>query len=512
MKLSTAILASKLKSKFALQNKKALTDELHLEQVLFYSDGDEMQPHKIYIYTQKLESAKELIVPEKAVLFCVGKVRTRNTGKNGQVFQLIDETSPFLLFNEIQRLFDYYDQWEKKISDLVSQGSSIQELLDESFRIFHNPIIVSSADYFVIGYSSIIDTKEELSSLVDLESVIKSSDEYQNGKRILSQRKKQGAYYLPEYITGAKTLRVNIFENDSYAYQVMMVEILSRFEPYDGALLEHLTGYIKLAVAKQMILQTDMGYRLDRILSDILSNPGQDRKIVEQSFSEFGWLPGHRYFCINLKVNSLDWENMTIRFICKHMEGMLGKSSSCAFQYENNIAIFVNLTLLEGSVKDVLEKSIYFLRDTFLKAGISNEFTGFEQIHFYYRQAAIALEVGNRRNPYKWMHYFQDIALLYLLEQSKGELPAQLVYSRKILDLKQFDKEYNTDYFHTLTLYIKNHLNAVQTAKQLYIHRSTFLYRMEKIKEIVNLDLEDYDTLLYLMMTLRMMELDGAED
>ena len=35
MKLSTAILADKLKSKFGLQNKKALSDELPLEQVLF---------------------------------------------------------------------------------------------------------------------------------------------------------------------------------------------------------------------------------------------------------------------------------------------------------------------------------------------------------------------------------------------------------------------------------------------------------------------------------------------
>jgi len=506
MKLSTAILANKLKSKFALQNKKALSDELHLERVLFYSDGDEMHPHKIYIYTQKLESAKELIVPEEAVLFCIGKVRTRNTGKNGQVFQLIDETSPFLLFNEIQRLFDYYEQWEKRIYELANQGSSIQEILDESFRIFHNPMIVSSADYFVIGYSSVIDTREELSSLVDLDSVFKSSDEYQDGKRILNQRKKKGAYSLPEYITGARTLRVNIFENDRYAYQVMMVEHLSRFTSYDGALLEHLTGYIKMALSKQMILQADIGYRLDRILSDLLSNPKQDPKVVEQYFSEFGWLPSHCYFCINLKVTSLDLENMTVRFICKHMEGMLERSGTCAFQYENNIAIFINLTLLESSMDEVLGKILGFLKDTFLKAGVSNGFTGFTAMHCYYRQAAIALEMGHRRAPFQWIHHFQDVALEYLLEQSRGELPKELICSRKVMELKQFDEEHHTDYYHTFKLYVKTHLNAVQAAKQLYIHRSTFLYRMEKIKEIVDLNLDDYDTLLYVMMTFRMLE------
>ena len=48
----------------------------------------------------------------------------------------------------------------------------------------------------------------------------------------------------------------------------------------------------------------------------------------------------------------------------------------------------------------------------------------------------------------------------------------------------------------------------MQTAKQLYIHRSTFLYRMEKIKELIRMDLDDYDTLLYVMITFRMMELE----
>ena len=89
MKLSTSILAHKLKSKFTLQNKKALSDELHLEQVLFFCDGDGMQNHKIYICSQEQVSEQDLIVPEEAVLFCIGKVRTRNTGRNGQVFQLV---------------------------------------------------------------------------------------------------------------------------------------------------------------------------------------------------------------------------------------------------------------------------------------------------------------------------------------------------------------------------------------------------------------------------------------
>ena len=509
MKLSTAILADKLKSKFGLQNKKALSDKLHLDQVLFYNEGDEMQPHKIYIYTQQQEAEEMLIVPEEAVLFCIGKVHTRNTENDGQVFQLIDEPSPFVLFNEIQRVFDYYGRWEKRVRELVSQADTVQEILDESFRIFHNPIVVSSADYFVIGYSSVIDTREELASLVDLDSVLKSSDEYQNGRRIQSQRKKRGAYYLPEYITGARTLRVNLFEDGQFIYQIMMVESLSRFKSYDGALLEYLSGYIQMALERLIDSQVEIGKRLDRILSDILSNPGRDSKSAEKWFSDFGWLPGHRYFCISLKVNSLEWANMTVRFICKHMESMLGKCGSCAFPYENDIAIFVNLTLMDSETEKVLEKIVSFLQDTFLKAGVSNEFTGFEELYAYYRQAVAALDVGSRRKPFRWIYRFDEMALDYMLEKSSAELPVRLVCSAKILKLQAFDAAHHTDYYHTLKTYVESQLNAVQTAKKLFIHRSTFLYRMEKIEELVKLDLNDYDTLLYVMMTFRILEQEG---
>lgn len=508
MKLSTSILAHKLKSKFTLQNKKALSDELHLEQVLFYCDGNDMQNHKIYICSQEQVTEQDLIVPEETVLFCIGKVRTRNTGKNGQVFQLVDDTSPFVLFNEIQRLFEYYGGWDERLYELANQEGTIQEMLDESFRVFHNPVIVNSADYFVIGYSSVIDTRSELSGLVDPDAIFEYSKEYRDTEQQQNLMKKRGAYYFPDYITGSRSLCVNIFEHERFAYRVTMVESLSRFEAYDGALLKHLTGYIKLALSKQMTLQTDMGYRLDRILSDILLNPEQDEEVTRQWFSEFGWLPEHRYFCINLKVAALDLENLTVRFICSHIENMLG--NSCAFQYENNITIFVNLTRFGGGIEDAMDKIVYFLRDSFLKAGLSNEFTGFGAIHYYYRQAAVALEVGNRRAPFRWIHRFDEIALDYLLEQGKGELTKELVCSQKILGLKSFDQMHNTDYYNTLKLYVRNHLNAVQTAKQLFIHRSTFLYRMEKIKDLIHLDLYDYDTLLYVMMTFRMMEPEGV--
>ena len=39
----------------------------------------------------------------------------------------------------------------------------------------------------------------------------------------------------------------------------------------------------------------------------------------------------------------------------------------------------------------------------------------------------------------------------------------------------------------SLSLYLKNRMNAVQTANEMFIHRLTLIYRLNKIKEITGL-------------------------
>jgi DNA-binding PucR family transcriptional regulator len=75
-----------------------------------------------------------------------------------------------------------------------------------------------------------------------------------------------------------------------------------------------------------------------------------------------------------------------------------------------------------------------------------------------------------------------------------------------LLKLIDYDKKNNTEYFKTLKAYIAADKNAVQTAKNMYIHRNTINYRLNKIKEIANLDLENGDEIFRLTMSMKILE------
>lgn len=81
----------------------------------------------------------------------------------------------------------------------------------------------------------------------------------------------------------------------------------------------------------------------------------------------------------------------------------------------------------------------------------------------------------------------------------------------RFLTLRDYDREHKTDYFETLRTYICCQMNAVKAAKALFIHRSTFLYRMAHIREMVHIDLEDPDQLLYLLLTCKLLEKEEQE-
>ena len=85
-----------------------------------------------------------------------------------------------------------------------------------------------------------------------------------------------------------------------------------------------------------------------------------------------------------------------------------------------------------------------------------------------------------------------------------NEFPKELVCLRSIRAIAQYDRAHEASYVKTAECYVKNRFNAVKTAGELYIHRSTFLYRLERMREQFGLDLDDPNlSLLHLIYSIK---------
>ena len=138
-----------------------------------------------------------------------------------------------------------------------------------------------------------------------------------------------------------------------------------------------------------------------------------------------------------------------------------------------------------------------------LKLGISQEFTDPFSARSYYLQALAALDNGIRIRPDEILYHFRDYVLYELISNAQADLPLDMYCPDGLRHLIEHDKTSSISYVDTLRTYLNNHMAVTQTARDLYIHRSTLLERLERIQDILKEDLKDPDIRLQLQILLK---------
>ncbi len=85
---------------------------------------------------------------------------------------------------------------------------------------------------------------------------------------------------------------------------------------------------------------------------------------------------------------------------------------------------------------------------------------------------------------------FEDTGAYRLLLPAMSEDPAELerFYAETIQPLSGYDEQYETELVRTVEAYLDNDGNVTATAKQLFTHRHTIRYRLERARELCGHD------------------------
>jgi sugar diacid utilization regulator len=103
-------------------------------------------------------------------------------------------------------------------------------------------------------------------------------------------------------------------------------------------------------------------------------------------------------------------------------------------------------------------------------------------------EARLAVNVGEAEgHP---VLAFEDTGAYRLLLPAMSEDPGELerFYAETIQPLSDYDEQYETELVATVEAYLDNDGNVAATAKQLFTHRHTVRYRLERVKELCGHD------------------------
>ncbi len=116
-----------------------------------------------------------------------------------------------------------------------------------------------------------------------------------------------------------------------------------------------------------------------------------------------------------------------------------------------------------------------------------------QQISRSYKEARMALNVGKIFYTEKSIHAYNTLGigrLIYQLPVNLCEMFMHEVFTNQMPDT--FDEETLT----TINKFFENNLNVSETARQLFVHRNTLVYRLEKLQKSTGLDIRVFEDAL----------------
>lgn len=161
----------------------------------------------------------------------------------------------------------------------------------------------------------------------------------------------------------------------------------------------------------------------------------------------------------------------------------------------DGISAVLARSLTDSTPQDLPEYAMA-LQDTFqnelgLQAviGIGETVNLLADLPISYQQAAHAMEIGIAFRPNEQIFEHQSL----LLERFVADTPIDLAngYANSLFNRKT-TRLFNEEMLTTIEVFIQKNLNLTDAAKQLFIHRNTLVYRLDKIKQQSGLDLRNF--------------------
>ena len=116
-----------------------------------------------------------------------------------------------------------------------------------------------------------------------------------------------------------------------------------------------------------------------------------------------------------------------------------------------------------------------------------------------YKEAKMALDVGKIFYSGRNVVAYSNLGIGRLIYQLP--MPLCKMFIREIFDGKSPD-DFDEETLTTINKFFENSLNVSETSRQLYIHRNTLVYRLDKLQKSTNLDLRIFDDAISFKMAL----------
>lgn len=410
------------------------------------------------------------------------------------------------IVNEAQEIIIRYNRWSDELIEALMQGRGLQAILDIGHQLLQNPILLLDNTLKILACTEDDPVGDERwDEILGTERVITVGKGFSVPGGVLAQ---------PDNVTNCPVMlntgssgypcicyRITI-DGNILAYLC----IVGRYKHLDESDTEigwYLGSIILLEMEKSDPVRYNRGITYQSFITDLLQEKVADDQEIQQRLRHLNWSPRKNLFVLVVEPGRSRGTDESPTRIREQLNVLVGGRS---IVYEGKIVSVIDTDKTEAFSEGVTRDLIGFLQLNGLVAGLSQCFWDLGKTSKHYKQALEAIEVGLQVNSsdvfFKYCDYIVENAVRILAQQED----ARNLCHPSLLKLMEYDAKKRTHFTKTLHAYIANGGNQAATARMLHVHRSTLVYRMNRIQDIMNVDLNDSDTLFHLLLSFKLLD------
>lgn len=427
---------------------------------------------------------------------------------------LVETDLPLIpLYNRLQQELHRFLQWDLQMQAAVYTNSGVQELLERVSAMLPATLLLLNPGYKCMAavYDPRVSDRvaDEVRSFDYL-----SFDTIQATRRQVPLRGGKRDGYV-EFVAEADQNYIlirDITYQDALAARLLVIRSGTRPDPYCSDMAEIAAKYLSQFMFSNQGVDYNSNAAFGSLVSDLIEFRLTDPEELEQRLKQIR-LAVRRYY--HLMIVSFgdgpDVEAIPWNYIISLLERIFPFSN--ATTYRGEILLIIRKTQ-RGHRLRYDEKALEQLLERYNgKAAFGNFSEFLVSMPTMYYQTKSALRLGRVLDPDKRVYVYEDYSMYQVVEMA-AQMLRQEMGSRNIVHLCHpaliamvlDDKRTGGNLTDVLYEYLRCERNAAQTAKQLYIHRNTMLYKIHKIEDIIGQDLDDPSLRERLLFSYRVLE------
>lgn len=425
---------------------------------------------------------------------------------NACIIRLPKSTDLFSVCNAINSLFHedtLLKNYTEKLYEAMLQNQSIQDICNMTAVFLKNPVVVMDRSLKHIA----ISTDIELEDYVWL-------DQKKNGGYIsdvsLDLLKKQMAneknfndsesIILPKGVSKYRRIIHHITFNNQLAGTIIIFEVHKEFHDLDIQFIKMLSDLIALKMKSDASIANSKAAIYEHFFLDLLEDKINSNNLYER-LQTLKIVLHDNIYMITIDIREYDQTHRTIQYFKNTLDEIINEGTSVI--YNNNIVMII---MLEGShtlSEAVINKINVFCKKKNLFAGISKCFHDISKLKMYYEQTVTALYLNRRFKKMDHLVFYEDFITEHMMDIASNYTDLKLLCNEDLITLDNYDRMNHTSYTSCLYEFLIHERSLTHTAEALHIHRNTLIYRLNRIKEILNHDLEDSDYRFSLLLSFK---------